>query len=177
MICISTGLSIRCSFGTTGQWSYQSRTGARPAMLGKSRLQIFQEITVPDLLKQVFADSGFTDYEMALTRTYPEREYCVQYRESTLNFVLRLMEEEGIYFYKHDKTAHYMMLVDDQSGHDPVPGQSAIKYRLDDVGLRIHEYIPSACSIMGARVLSGQVALNAYFGRDAQGRHFQQAPD
>lgn len=146
-----------------GQWSYQFELVPWSAMLGKvADCKIFQEITVPDLLKQVFADSGFTDYEMKLTRTYPEREYCVQYRESTLNFVLRLMEEEGIYFYyKHDKTAHYMMLVDDQSGHDPVPGQSAIKYHPDDVGLRIHEDSISHWT-MGARVLSGQVALNAY---------------
>ena len=146
-----------------GQWSYQFEIVPWSAMLDKvADCRIFQEITVPDLLKQVFADNGFTDYKMKLTRTYPKREYCVQYRESTLNFVMRLMEEEGIYFfYQHDKSAHYMILVDDQSGHDSVPGQSSIKYHPDDVGQRLHEDSVSHWT-MGARVLSGQVALNAY---------------
>lgn len=113
-----------------GQWSYQLELVPWSAMLDKvADCRIFQEITVPDLLKKVFADSGFTDYELKLTRTYPEREYCVQYRETTLNFIMRLMEEEGIYFFfKHEESAHSMILVDDHSGHDPVPGQSSIKY-------------------------------------------------
>jgi type VI secretion system secreted protein VgrG len=146
-----------------GQWSYQFELVPWSAMLDKvADCRIFQEITVPDLLKKVFADSGFTDYELKLTRTYPEREYCVQYRETTLNFIMRLMEEEGIYFFfEHEESAHSMILVDDHSGHDPVPGQSSIKYHPDNVGKRIQEDSISYWT-MGARVLTGQVALNAY---------------
>ena len=146
-----------------GQWFYQFELVPWSAMLDKvADCRIFQEITVPDLLKQIFADSGFTDYKLKLTRKYPEREYCVQYRESTLNFIMRLMEEEGIYFFfQHGKSAHYMVLVDDHSGHDHVPGQSNIKYHPVNVGKRLKEDSVSHWT-MGASVLTGQVALNAY---------------
>ena len=50
-----------------GQWSYQLELVPWSAMLDKvADCRIFQEITVPDLLKKVFADSGFTDYELKL---------------------------------------------------------------------------------------------------------------
>ncbi len=62
--------------------------------------RIFQEMTVPDIIKQVFRDHGFTDFEEALSGspTAPGT-YCVQYRETDFNFVSRLMEQEGIYYY------------------------------------------------------------------------------
>ena len=80
--------------------------------------QIHQEITVPDIIKTVFSDLGFTDYSMKLNGNYPEREYCVQYRETDFNFVSRLMEEEGIfYYYTHEKDKHTLVLCDDASGY------------------------------------------------------------
>jgi type VI secretion system secreted protein VgrG len=68
--------------------------------------RIFQEMTVPDIIKQVFRDHGFTDFEEALSGSYRKWTYCVQYRETDFNFVSRLMEQEGIYYYfKHEKTS------------------------------------------------------------------------
>ena len=66
--------------------------------------QIFQEMTAPDIIKQIFQELGYNDFRQELTESYPTREYCVQYRESDFNFVTRLMEEEGIFFYfEHTK--------------------------------------------------------------------------
>ncbi|WP_332874357.1 type VI secretion system Vgr family protein [Bowmanella yangjiangensis] len=96
--------------------------------------RIFQEMTVPDILKQVFADNGFTDYELKLSRSYRTWEYCVQYRESDMLFVMRLMENEGIYFYfSHEKDKHKLILADAANSHNPLSGKSAIAYHL--VGL------------------------------------------
>src|SRR5262245_15760245 len=75
--------------------------------------RIFQErdldapCTVPNIVKKVFRDHGFTDIKDTLTATYRTREHCVQYAESDFNFVQRLMQEEGIYYYfKHDAKVH-----------------------------------------------------------------------
>src|ERR1700744_1480807 len=65
----------------------------------RTRSRIFQHITVPDILKAVFAGL-VVSYDFS--ETYFERDYCVQYRESDFDFASRLMEEEGIrYFFKH----------------------------------------------------------------------------
>ena len=80
--------------------------------------RIFQDKKIPDILEEVFRPVGFSDYKLALTKSYPEREYCVQYRETAFNFVSRLMEECGIfYFFEHDDGKHTMVLGDDASAY------------------------------------------------------------
>ena len=56
---------------------------------------VFQNKTVPDIIKKVFRDLGYTDFKDSLTKSYGQREYCVQYRESAFDFVSRLMRSEG----------------------------------------------------------------------------------
>jgi len=91
--------------------------------------RIFQEMKVPDILKEVFDRWGFTDVETKLTGSYPKREYCVQYRETDLNFVSRIMEKEGIYYYfKHSGGKHTLVLADSKSSHQAVPGLSKIPF-------------------------------------------------
>jgi len=83
--------------------------------------RIFQNMTVPDIIKQVFRDSGYTDFEESLSGSYRIWEYCVQYRETDFNFVSRLMEQEGIYFYfLHLDGKHILKMTDSISGHDPI---------------------------------------------------------
>jgi type VI secretion system secreted protein VgrG len=92
--------------------------------------RIFQGKTVPDILKQVFRDRGFVDFEERLSGSYQTWEYCVQYRETDFNFVSRLMEQEGIYYYfKHENGKHTLVLTDSPSGHEPYPGYSTVAYR------------------------------------------------
>ena len=69
--------------------------------------QIFQEKAVGDIIEEVFSDLGFSDYKLSLQKPHPTRVYCVQYRETAANFVMRLMEEEGIFYYfKHEEGKH-----------------------------------------------------------------------
>ena len=92
-----------------------------------SDCKIFQNKTAPDIIKQVFSDAGFTDFTDSLKATYGQREYCVQYMESSFHFVTRLMEEEGIfYFFTHDAGSHKLVLADDASAHTDVLGTSSI---------------------------------------------------
>ena len=76
--------------------------------------RIFQEMKAPDIIKTIFGDYGFGGFvEDKLTETYRVWEYCVQYRETAFNFVSRLMEQEGIYYYfKHEKGKHMLVLCD-----------------------------------------------------------------
>ncbi|MET0026319.1 MAG: type VI secretion system tip protein TssI/VgrG [Candidatus Thiodiazotropha sp.] len=94
-----------------------------------SDCRIFQNKRVPDIIKDVFRDNGFTDFEDRLTDSYREWEYCVQYRETDFNFVSRLMEQEGIYYYfTHVSGKHTLILCDDYSAHAPLEAYSEVPY-------------------------------------------------
>ncbi|MGA2448621.1 MAG: type VI secretion system tip protein TssI/VgrG [Polyangiaceae bacterium] len=85
--------------------------------------RVFQAMSVPDVIAKVFQDRGFSDFETALFEGYQSREYVVQYRETDLAFVSRLMESEGIYyFFRHEANRHVLVLADSPSAHDPEPG-------------------------------------------------------
>jgi type VI secretion system secreted protein VgrG len=93
-----------------------------------SDCRIFQEMTVPDIVKKVLGECEFNDVEWSLTSTYRKWTYCVQYRETDFNFVSRLMEHEGIYYYfKHGDGQHKMVVTDALSGHAPFAGYSKVK--------------------------------------------------
>jgi type VI secretion system secreted protein VgrG len=95
-----------------------------------SNCRIFQDKSVVDIVKEVFRDNGFSDLEDALNDTYAPLEFCVQYRESDFNFVSRLMEHEGIYYYfKHEDEKHTLVLADGYSAHDTVDGYETVPYK------------------------------------------------
>jgi type VI secretion system secreted protein VgrG len=74
--------------------------------------RIFQELSVPDIVESIFQEHGYNDFDIRCS-SRPQREFCVQYRESDLNFVQRLLEEEGIfYFFEHDADKHVLVLAD-----------------------------------------------------------------
>jgi type VI secretion system secreted protein VgrG len=76
--------------------------------------RIFQEMTAPDIIEKVFHDLGFQDFEVKPHATYKPWDYCVQYRESDFNFVSRLMEHNGIFYYfEHTADKHKLVLTDD----------------------------------------------------------------
>lgn len=107
---------------------YRYRLVLRPWLWLLSRTsdcRIFQEKKAPEIIKEVFTDHGFNDFEFKLQAEYPKLEYCVQFRETDLDFVNRLMEQHGIYyFFKHENSKHTLVLVDSNNMHQPVPGQS-----------------------------------------------------
>jgi type VI secretion system secreted protein VgrG len=85
--------------------------------------RIFQNKTVPEILDTVFQALGCTDYRNNLSATYTAREYCVQYQESSFDFVSRLLEDEGIfYFFEHTADKHTLVLADDADAHLACPG-------------------------------------------------------
>ncbi len=104
--------------------------------------RIFQEMTVPDIIEKVFGDHGFKDFKRSLSFEYRTWEYCVQYRETDFNFVSRLMEQEGIYYYfEHENGKHFLRLADSAGAHQPYSGYDQIKYHPADAGVSDKEYI------------------------------------
>jgi len=91
--------------------------------------RIFQNETIPDIIQEVFKVDGYTDFRMSTTGSYQPLEYCVQYRETDFNFVSRLMEQYGIFYYfEHEKGKHTMVLCDSSSAHQPCPNQTSASY-------------------------------------------------
>jgi type VI secretion system secreted protein VgrG len=104
--------------------------------------RIFQNKTVPDIIEEVFKGHGFDNYQRSLSGSYESWEYCVQYRETDFQFVSRLMEQEGIYyFFKHENGKHTLVLADSKSAHEPFPGYEEISYRPPDRATSDFEHI------------------------------------
>ena len=82
-----------------------------------SDCKIFQNKSALDIVKDVLSANGVSDLEVRCNKSYPTREFCVQYRETHFDFVSRLLEEEGIfYFFDHADGKHTLVLSDDPSG-------------------------------------------------------------
>jgi type VI secretion system secreted protein VgrG len=124
--------------------------------------RIFQNKSVADIIKDVFQNAGFADYEVKLSETYKPLEYCVQYRETHLDFVLRLMEQFGIYYYfKHQSEKHTMVLADSVSAHEAIADLPAVD--LITMGARTRddkEYLRGWTAERA--VQTGKVAITAY---------------
>jgi len=82
--------------------------------------RIFQNKTVPEIIEQIFGDLGFSDYEVSQIKgAHPKWDYRVQYRESDFEFVSRLMEQEGIfYFFRHEDGKHTLVLADHKGAYE-----------------------------------------------------------
>lgn len=92
-------------------WLLSQRTDCR----------IFKNKTAIDIIKQIFAKEETASFEDRTSDALERIDYCVQYRETDLAFVLRLMEQYGIYYYfKHSDGDHQLVLADSRSSHDPV---------------------------------------------------------
>jgi type VI secretion system secreted protein VgrG len=125
--------------------------------------RVFQELTVPEIVEAVFADFGaIANHKVHLVRTYRKRDYCVQYRETAFNFVARLLEEEGIWwFFEHRADEHVLHLVDDFGALQPAPGNERLPYFAN-----IAEAPPDLDLVdswsFTREVRSGAVALSAF---------------
>jgi type VI secretion system secreted protein VgrG len=102
----------------------------KPWLLTRRRgCRIYRNLSVPQIVSQVLHEIGYGDLKQSLTGNYPAREYCVQYRESDFDFISRLMEQEGIYyFFTHTEHAHTMVLADSLGAHAAVPTFERITY-------------------------------------------------
>ncbi len=94
-----------------------------------SDCRCFQDQTVEQILTAIFKIYGFTDYKFKLKGTYKPRVFTVQYNETDFNFISRIMEHEGIYYYyKHENGKHTMVIVDEMSCHHPHPQRGPLEY-------------------------------------------------
>src|SRR3954468_8613243 len=78
-----------------------------------SDCRIFQEKTIRDIIDTILAENGISHKEWRLNAEHEKRDYCVQYRETAYDFVCRLLEEEGVFFYfRHDERSHTVVFSD-----------------------------------------------------------------
>ena len=95
-----------------------------------SDCRIFQKKSVPDIIEEVFKGHGLDSYRLSLSGSYQPWDFCVQYRETDFNFVSRLMEQEGIYYYfEHQDGKHTLVLADSVSAHETYSGYETVIYR------------------------------------------------
>ena len=127
-----------------------------------SDCRIFSQKSPRDIIKQVFTDHGFSDYRDELKSSYPTLEYCVQYRETDLDFVSRLMEQYGIYyFFEYADGKHTLVLADMKASSKPAEGLSSAPYLPVSEGGRQHLQHIEVWS-RGREVASGSFKLNDY---------------
>ncbi|MFK7997436.1 MAG: type VI secretion system Vgr family protein, partial [Granulosicoccus sp.] len=124
--------------------------------------RIFQDMNVPDILEDIFRGEGFTDFELQLNETYPVRNYCVQYRESDFDFVSRLMEQEGIYYYfRHEDAKHTLVLCDNIVAHNNVSGYESISLHTGILNVLPQQEYFEGLSVR-RQVLPGTVVTNDF---------------
>lgn len=121
--------------------------------------RIFQEKTVPEIVEAVIGSTG--TIKTVLNGTYATREYCVQYRETDYNFIARLLEEEGIfYFFEHADGEHKLVLGDGDSAFTTSALVSTYEYR----GHKAYDNEDNVITQLGVerRVTTKSVGVDSY---------------
>jgi type VI secretion system secreted protein VgrG len=116
-----------------GRYALALRLVPGLALLRRRRVsRIFQALSVPEILSSVLGLHRL-QHRLALTRRYVKREYCVQYRETDLDFTLRLTREEGMVLSFDDPAPaskeEVVVLSDGDAAHGPIRGGSALTVR------------------------------------------------
>ncbi len=158
---------MAAAFGIDGREDvdrYTYRITVRPWlwMLTRSAdLRIFQNKSALDIIKQVLGEYPNVSVTVKATGSYKPRVYCVQYRETDFNFVSRLMEEEGIYYwFDHSADKHDMVLADNAGAHDTMAGFEQAVFRVEQDALGKQAVISTWH--MRHEVQSGKVTLRDY---------------
>jgi len=134
-----------------------------------SQSRVFQDKSVPVIIEDVLKGAGFqsNDYRLSLKGKYeslnkPPREFCVQYRESDFDFISRLMEEEGIfYFFEYTEDKEVLVLADDSAVHEDTKPGNEVEYRTP-TGLQLLEEEFIYPLYYRESVLPARVALKDY---------------
>jgi type VI secretion system secreted protein VgrG len=123
----SQGATVPGALGGTTFVQYRATLVPKLWLLTrKAQSRIFQQLSVPDILKQVLTG---LDVSWELQGTFQPRDYCSQYRETDFAFASRLMEEEGIYYYfRHSDGSHQLVVANTPQSHDDVPGPTSLIY-------------------------------------------------
>ncbi len=128
----------------------------------RQNCRIFQNQTTAAIIAAVFQDAGLVaeDFRFELAATYAPRNYCVQYRESDLAFVQRLLEEDGIfYFFVHTETQVVLVLADHPAVHPTIAGNPALWF-YEGGEMRDREHVTALRLV--ERVRPGKVSLRDF---------------
>jgi type VI secretion system secreted protein VgrG len=144
---------------------YQAVLVPRLWLLGLSyQSRVYQNVTVQDIVTDVLKQAGFgsDDTRWSLKRKLPTREHVAQYRETDLDFVSRLLEHEGIfYFFDHQGDKEVLVISDDVgqfpalSAPDEVPFRAASGMAGD-----VPEHVDGF--VLRERLVTGKVLLRDY---------------
>ena len=122
--------------------------------------RIFQHLSIPAIIREVLNDAGFNsdEYTLHLSAHYEPRDYCVQYNESDLQFLQRIMAESGLhYHFHHSATAHQLIIADSQDGFPALP---ALPYVTDN---GLHKASASISQLqLTLENRTGQITLRDY---------------
>lgn len=140
------------SMAVSGRCSYRLELKSWPWLLSKNQeFRIYQHKSVPAIVAEVIGRHShtsvrFSDRTMSAKRVW---EYVVQFGESDLNFIRRILEQEGIYFYfEHTENQHTLVLVDSMTSHSTYPGYDSLVYKPGALGGRLSsEEIISSMSL------------------------------
>jgi len=164
-----------CSTGWKGEFfSYEATVHPWLWLLTRSsNCRIFQELSVIDIVRSVCNDAVYgslVDLSVtALSGTYEALPYCVQYRETDFNFVCRLLENAGIYFFfTHDAVKHTMVLADSYGAHARIDGYEKVEFADRDGRKKDDTESVFAWSAGGA-IVSGSYTLDDFDFEKAAG--------
>ncbi|KAA1184948.1 type VI secretion system tip protein VgrG [Photorhabdus heterorhabditis] len=112
-----TGMVASFVQGNTGKHQTRYEMTIRPDMWRTTLRQnsrIFQQQDIKTIITTLLKESGVQDVIFSLRYPHPEREFCVQYRETDFDFLQRLTAEEGIfYFFEFDGNKNTLVFADD----------------------------------------------------------------
>lgn len=147
--------------------------------------RIFQEKNTKEIVSQVFQDLGFNDFDFRAAGG-KKREYCVQHNESDLNFISRLLEEEGIaYYFIHEKTKHKLILVDQKNAYEECPETNLTYYSgtMSKTHIstweRVHQFKKGMWSVADynfkepQKKINPQQASNSNFAENSKFEHYE----
>lgn len=104
------------------KWEYQIEIVPRLWFLSqRSDCRIFQKKSVEQILQILFQEEGVEAYEFRIYGSKSVRGYTTQFNETDLDFMHRLLQEEGwFYFFEHSKSEHLLIITDRNEAFKPL---------------------------------------------------------
>lgn len=122
--------------------------------------RIFHEKTVADILDEVLSEYP-GPHMLELTRSYPTLEYTVQFAESDMAFLQRLLSRHGIsYHFQAEKGSHTMVLTDSHDGFKPIDGGTRKVVLVDDQHVSEDEHFSSFSALR--KLTTGRIVTTDY---------------
>ncbi len=176
-----SGYAVRFAFGRKEHETWRYRISLRPWVWFLTRTndcRIFQAVDTQEIIKTVLDEEPTAVVDDRLNGSYSPHEYCVQYRESDFDFVSRLMEREGMYyFFEHADGRHSLVLMDSKASHKPIEGAGTVSY-VADAARRLHQRDHVAVWDAVESVASGVFTLDEYdFKRPGTDMQVTRKPD